>query len=101
MTLTPGMNSEPVIERLVRIETKLDISNQTSENRIKLEDERYVEHDAYITSLREAGLPNRFIQLEQEVAVLKGNWKWLAGAGFVASLVVGLFGASIAQHFFG
>lgn len=55
------------------------------------------EHDAYINELRSAGLPGRFSQLEREVAVLKGKWMWLAGAGFVASLLVGLFGSAIAS----
>lgn len=55
------------------------------------------EHDAFINELRQAGLPHRFVQLEQDVSVLKGRWMWLMGAGFVASTLVGLFGASVSS----
>jgi hypothetical protein len=63
--------------------------------------QQVLEHDVYLNELRAAGLPTRFTKLEQEVQVLKGKWMWLAGVGFAASLIVGVFGSVIARALFG
>jgi hypothetical protein len=78
MTAVP--TPEPVIERLVRIETKLDISNTTNHERVSLEDARHNDH-------------------ETRIRRLERSWWMLAGAaatggGLVGSLLGPLIGGN-------
>jgi hypothetical protein len=68
-----------VLERLVRIETKLDIARQAEDSRVKLEDERHGDHESRIRSLE--------------------KYRWLmagaaaAGGGVVGQLIAPLIGS--------
>lgn len=51
------------------------------------------EHDAYINTLRSAGLPERFASIETEVQTLKGKITWAFGVGAGGAFLAGLLGA--------
>ena len=57
------------------------------------------EHDTYLNTLRSAGLPARFEQLEKDVGVLKGRWAWAIGAGSAACFAASLLGSYLAILF--
>lgn len=66
----PPTVPEPIVERLVRIETKLDIANDSNSARVKLEDDRHADH-------------------EQRLRRLERSWWMLAGAAAAGGGVVG------------
>lgn len=51
------------------------------------------EHDAYINTLRAAGLPQRFGDVEREVLGIKAKISWAFGVGAGAAFLAGLLGA--------
>jgi hypothetical protein len=51
MTANPQMPSEPVIERLVRIETKLDVANDTHTGHEHRSDAIHLDHETRIRRL--------------------------------------------------
>ncbi|WP_109507364.1 hypothetical protein [Nocardioides speluncae] len=57
------------------------------------------EHDAYINSLRQAGLPERFSVVEADVQVLKGRWMWAVGAATAAAFLAGILGSLLPKAF--
>lgn len=61
--------------------------------------EKVGEHDAYLNSLRDAGLPQRFLTMEADVNTLKGNWKYALGIGAAVVFLAGLLGSLLPKLF--
>lgn len=74
------MNDDGSLERLVRIETKLDIANDSNLARVKLEDERHSDHEV------------RIRRIERSMWILAGAAA--AGGSVIGSLIAPLLGVA-------
>lgn len=83
MTITAG-DPSPVIERLIRIETKVDVGNTIS-----------ADHEARIRALETDNTPGGHQDHESRIRRLERSMWLLAGAGTAAGALAGTLGGSI------